>query len=555
MFSDPVRGKDFFDRKPILNLLAKRIDDLKGGYRKNIGLIGQKLLGKTSLLQQILMVSKDPQILPIYIELKTESFAHFVHRFIGTSLYSFLKSTKNEVREEGLSYLIKTAAKSLPKTIRATKKIEASLRENRPDQTYFLLLDLTSVLEEETGKKIIVILDEFHRLNDFRLIKPFANFGKKIMIQKNIMYILASSSVNLAKDILREKLSLLFGNFEIIELKPFDFENSKEFLEQRLNEIEMSDVYKNFLIFLSGGYPFYLDVISSSLRKASFEKKSDNNPTELISQVLESEIFNSRGILYQYLASLINRLVEKRGFASTYISILLALARGNHKLSEIARVMQKKPADISKQIAKLIEADIVKRYGVFYKLNDPLLDFWLKFVYEKRQMSFDSEIFSKSEAFKKDVKEMIQNFINESRRDLSERIKELFTLFKNEIIEMKQHKCKFPLFSEVGSKKISDGNLPIVARQGNKYWIGQIENKQVEENKVIEFIQRCKKTKCKIQRKILIALGEMEINARLLAKQEKIWVWDSNDLNLLFRLYGKSPLIGNGNYQNEQSKN
>jgi len=215
-------------------------------------------------------------------------------------------------------------------------------------------------------------------------------------------------------------------------------------------------------------------------------------------------------------------------------------------------------------MAKLIEVDFVKRYGIFYNLNDPLLAFWLRSVYRKRKMSFDPGIFSKSNAFKEDVKRIIQDFANEFRRELPERVNELFTLFKNEIIEMRGRKCKFPLFSEVTSKKIHGPpglpggkatGLPIVARQGNKYWVGQIEDKRVEENKVMEFIQQCKKTKYKIQRKILITLGEMEINARLLAKEEKIWVWDSNDLNLLFRLYGKSPLIGNGNYRNEQSKN
>ncbi len=556
MFSDPVGGKDFFDRKPILDLLAKRINDLKGGYRKNIGLLGQELLGKTSLVQQLLTTLKDPQILPIYIEVEPEPFAHFVHQFIGNTLYSFLKSTTNdnELRGKDLSYLVKAAVKSLPETIKITKKIEASLKEKLFDQAYFLVLDLVSVLQEETGKKIIVVLDEFHRLNDFRLGRPFADFGKKIMIQKNIMYILASSNVSLARDILHEKLSLLFGNFEIIELKPFDFKTSKKFLEQRFGEINIPDIYKNFLVFLTGGHPFYLDVMSSGLRKTIFEKKLDNNPLELISRMLESEIFNSRGILYQYLTSLINRFVEKRGFA-TYVSILLALAEGNHKISEIARAMQKKPADISKQIAKLIEVDFVKRYGIFYNLNDPLLAFWLRSVYRKRKMSFDPEIFSKSNAFKEDVKRIIQDFANEFRRGLPERVNELFTLFKNETIEMRGRKCKFPLFSEVTSKKIHGLGLPIVARQGNKYWVGQIEDKRVEENKVIDFIQQCKKTKYKIQRKILITLGEMEINARLLAKEEKIWVWDSNDLNLLFRLYGKSPLIGNGNYRNEQSKN
>lgn len=540
MFSDPVIREDFFDRRSILDILAKRVDGLKGGYRQNIAVLGRELLGKTSLLQQFLSTYKDKEILPIYIDLQTESFSQFAYRFMGGLLYNFLKS-QNMPREEDLNILVTNCVELLPRTVEDIKKVEGSIEKGQFDQAYQQLLDLTAVLKEESAKKSIVILDEFHRLCDFKIENPFANLGKKIMAQKDTMYIIASSKVSLAKEIMKERLSLPFGNFEQIELEPFDFEASKMFLDEKLKWVNVPSVYKRFLISLTNGHPFYLDVLSLKLKKIATEKKLGKVPLELIAQTLEDEIFNSRGILNQYLRNLIDQLLECRGF-ETYLSILLACADGHEKLSEIAKSIKKKVNDISKPVAKLIELDLIERHGSFYRIRDPILKFWLKSVYKRRKMSFIPAILGESEEFRQDAREMVLRFMNESKRSILERVKELFTSFKNDIVEMNKKKYKLPHFAEVESRIVRDVELPIVARWGSKYWISQIEEKKVKENDVADFVQKCKKSRYNVQRKILITLKDLDINAKLLAKEEKIWVWGLGDLNLLLDLYGK-PLI------------
>ena len=42
MFSDPVVGEDFFGRQEIVDVLIKRADGLKSGYRQNIAIIGHQ---------------------------------------------------------------------------------------------------------------------------------------------------------------------------------------------------------------------------------------------------------------------------------------------------------------------------------------------------------------------------------------------------------------------------------------------------------------------------------------------------------------------------------
>ena len=541
MFSDPVIREDFFDRRSILDILAKRVDGLKGGYRQNIAILGRELLGKTSLIQQFLSTYKDKEILPIYIDLRTEGFPQFVYRFMGGLLYNFLK-LQNMPKVGDFNILVTNCVELLPRTVEDIKRVEGYLEKGQFDQAYQHLLDLTAVIKEESGKRSIVILDEFHKLCDFKIANPFANLGKKILVQKDTMYIIASSEISLAKGIMKERLSLPFGNFEIIELGPFDFDTSKIFLDEKLKWVNVPTVYKRFLIALTNGHPFYLDTLSLKLKKIATEKKLGKVPLELIAQTLEDEIFNSRGILNQYMRSLINRLLEGRGY-ETYVSILLTCADGHEKFSEIAKSIKKKINDISKPIAKLIELDLIERHGSFYRLNDPVLEFWLKSVYKRRKTSFIPAILGKSEEFRQDAREMILRFMNESKKNILERVKELFTSFKNDIVEMDKKKYKLPHFAEVESRIVRGLELPIVARWGNKYWISQIEEKKVKESDVAEFAQKCKKSRYNVQRKILIALKDLDINAKLLAKEEKIWVWGLGDINLLLDLYGKPPIV------------
>lgn len=543
MFSDPVTGKAFFDRKPILDLLAKRVGGLKGGYRQNVAIIGCELLGKTSLILQFLSTFKDNQILPIYVDLKDEPFTQFAYRFMEALLYNFLVS-KGKASGGQFRELVTNCTEFIPRTVEEIKKIEAHLEKYQFDQAFSLLLDLTAVVKEESRQHPILILDEFDQLGTFKLSKPFAHFGKKIMTQKETMYIIASSSVNLAKEIVREKLSLLFGNFEIVELLPFDFETSRRFLDERLKTVNIPDAYKKFLIALTRGHPFYLDVASHTAMKVASEKNFEVSAQDLIAQALEAELFNLRGTLNQYLSSLLRQLEECRG-SDTYLSILLAIAEGSNKLSDIAKFTKKKASDVSKPVAKLTEMDFLQKFGSFYSINDPLLKFWLRAVYQRRKSSVASRILEKSNEFRQDVKNLASHFMDESKRSSLERAMELFRLFKNETVEIGKKRYRLPHFVEVESRIVRDVNLPVVARFGNKYWIAQVEEKRVTETEVAEFAQKCKQSRYKIQRKILIVLNDLEINAKLLAKEEKIWIWGLGELNLLLDLYGKPLLLNN----------
>jgi hypothetical protein len=60
---------------------------------------------------------------------------------------------------------------------------------------------------------------------------------------------------------------------------------------------------------------------------------------------------------------------------------------------------------------------------------------------------------------------------------------------------------------------------------------------------MINFIENFKRVVPPPQRKVLIALSDIDTNAMLIAKENKVWVWEKEGLNSLLFLYGKFKII------------
>ena len=204
-----------------LNLLKRRVLDLKEGYRQNVALLGNRFVGKTFVLQKFLAELDDENIVAIYLDLDNKDFNFFFFRFVGSLLYNFSKISKLPLFDD-LQLLMENARTLIPQTIDEIKKIQLLLSDDRCEEAYRELIALPEIFSSETGKFCVIIMDEFQNLQELEIPNVFQELGKKIMTQKRSIYIVSSSYPTAAKQILSEKLSLLFGNFEMIEMEPFD---------------------------------------------------------------------------------------------------------------------------------------------------------------------------------------------------------------------------------------------------------------------------------------------------------------------------------------------
>lgn len=522
MLLDPVTGNNFFGRDDIMALLNKRADGLRFGYRQNVAIIGPAHYGKTSVIYRFMSTLPFKDTVPVYIEVKRQGFAAFAERFISTLLFKY-----------------HGGADRMPKTAKAVKAVEALIKAGKNLKAYRAIFELPSTAYSETGLRPIIILDEFHRISDFGIEDCFAELGKFIMLQKDTMYIVTSSQINLARDILAEKLSLLFGNFEIYELGTFDPQTAARFIKARLAAGPLPDELVDFLVAFSDGHPFYLDSILLSLRDRVSGIATVKN-TETLTAMFADILFDSKGILNQHFSGVMTQL---DGMDRNAAAVLLAISNGAKKLQAISAYSRLKSAELTPLFEKLIDAGWVSRQGAFYLIHDKVFELWLRNVYQIKEYLLDPGYEPKISRFNSEIREFIEAFIDSSKRDINEYMGGLFTSFNGELLELGGKNFRLPYFrsAEVRSSKIA-GISYVILSAGGYIWELLVSQRPVRDSDIIDYLSHCKHHKSAVKRKIVIALAGIGANANLLAKEAKCWIWGLKEINALLDMTGRQRL-------------
>ena len=541
MFSEPAVGEKFFGRDEVLELLNKRVSALKDGYRQNIALTGPSLAGKSSIILHFLHVVREEGFIPIYVEVVREPFSSFANKFIATMLYNSLAKTGVEISVD-LDRLLAKAQEFLPKTSQAIRQVNSLIEDAELDEAYSALLALTSVLKEELGMPSIVILDEFDNLEHLGIKNPFMNFGKVIMVQKDTMYVVSSSRNAAIKKIISEKLSLLFGNFEVVKVSNFGFKVAGEFINTKLGGFEIEDFTRRFLIAFTDGNPFYLNKIICCAREMASERMTSFIDKAIMAEAILELVYNSNGTIHQYLLTYILDLLDTKS-RDFFIAVLTAIAGGQNRQQEIARTIKGRQGEVSKALLRLVELGLVSKNGVFYRIDDMLLEFWLKSVYQRRKALLVDGTLDKMDLFRQDIGLYMEGFEKEFNMSVASRIAELFGLFSDELIQLDAKQIRLPHFTKVEVRLCADSKPYIAASFRGNFWIVQPYEYSISENEIIDYIRNIKSLSCKISNRIIIPLKGMDENSKLLAKELKISIWDGQAVNTFLKLYGKKRIV------------
>ena len=544
MFSDPVVGNDFLGREEILQTLKKRVESFQDGYRQNIALLGRPFLGKTSVLHHYLTSWHDDQVLPIYVDLKPQALDAFLQQFARAFLYQYLKGRASVGPQECLEVLCERARGEIPRTVKRIQGVQELVKRKDMDAAYGELLEITTHFHRETGRKCLVVFDEFHRLGDFSLKQPFQVFGRRIMVQKDTMYVLLSSSLLLSREILAQKLSLLFGNFECIHLEPFTFETAGEFIQTKLEPVVMPEMLCKYLVAFTDGHPFYLNVICRQLKELAERELKPLGDRRLFVECLKKLLFDSEGILNQHFMNLISRWVDV-GSRGSHLAILLHIADGHGKLKDLSEFISRSMRETSRQLNELMEAEQIAKSGVFYYFPNKVFRMWLKCVYRHREISLLVDTPSKAGQFVRECEAGMDEFFEASQEEDAERIARLLKCFSNEMVEFDAKGKRLPAFREVVTVPGSgeSARRSIIAKARNIHWICDVSDRRVTEQEVNRFILEAGGAGDKHAKKIMITLRGMDQNARLLAKNTKIWTLNLQKINALMEFYGQSKIV------------
>ncbi|MEW6170089.1 MAG: ATP-binding protein [Candidatus Omnitrophota bacterium] len=536
-------------RTNILEPIYKRLDSLKDGYRQNIALIGQPGVGKTTILKYLSNTFKRPNLIFAYVNLECADFKYFAYKLLGMILYNYL-SEKGLIIKDDFSYLVKAAEQSLPNTSAAMKLTIQLIEKDKINDACQKTLDCIDIFTQESAYQLVLIIDEFHFLEEIGIKNVFSILGKKIMLQKSVIFIIASSNKERARKIISEKLSLLFGNFEIINATPLEHKTCKEFILNILYPFLVSEMHLDFLIDLTGGFPFYLKIISKELLRLAEKNSNPQIDSYAIAVAIYNLLAKENGLLNEKFNGIIERLGKikseqnKNSFTSAS-EILISLANGYNTASVVATNIHRNKIQIKSKLNKFAENGLINKNGSFLKISDPLLEVWLKLVFSKKMQRLSEDDSDVKNQFVNQINKMIDLFIFESKRKFLERITEVFNQFEDESIVFDRQRFKLTKFKELKlitfeGARIKEG---LYGESCDDIWIAALMPQTLKESDVSEFIGECKKIRQKRFKKILFTFSEPELNASLLAKEEKIHTWNLEYINTLLSLFGKPKII------------
>lgn len=272
-------------------------------------------------------------------------------------------------------------------------------------------------------------------------------------------------------------------------------------------------------------------------RKSSLDK-------EILTETLQRLLFNDWGIFNLKFTTSLSFITLGRN-KNDFTYLLDAVAIGRNRLKDLMGYLRKPRTELIQKLNRLIELNILSKNGSFYGINDRLMSFWLKVVHFEKLNSLSPDYAEQALNFRSKIHVEIEEFITTSKKNISDRMLELFNLFEGDDVQLDRKKFRLSTFKELKMITFNDSNLKIgiFAKAQDSLWLAAIKEEGISENDVNEFLLSLKKFKHKMINKVIIGLGDIDRNARLLAKESHILTWDLSSINNLFDLYGKPRII------------
>ena len=540
-------------RPDITRHLRQRLEAFRDGFRQNLALIGPPGSGKTFQLHQLL-ANPPAHLVLLYCPLYRESCRSFLHRFASIILHAGVarasqasaSSPTEPLERQGssghagtlpLEALLDRVAAHLPNTAMALRPIEGLLARRLYSEALNRTLDAIPILSEERGQSSVLILDEFLFLEELGLGHAFHELGKRVMTWPATLFILSSSSPFRARAILRERLQLLFGQFELITLETLEPRGTAAWVQQELRGLRGAKTLSAFLVQWLGAYPWYLAVFLKRLRELATLRKTSELTEALFFQTAWDVLGSSEGILHQWSLSRTDALTHDRQGARA-LEAVLHIATGGRTTTEIGKRMGR--ADLSGALQLLVEHDLVERKGTCWFIPDPLLRCWLAAVLMAQRSGAGLSAAATRSRFEQYLAAAWAQWLQASQLSFPERVARLFSCFSDDTVSLDSKTGRLPRFQTVTTQRPSPqgGAVYLLAEGEGKRWCASVQEGLVDENAIARFDAFCRAQTLKPSRKVVITQAGVDANGRLLAKANNMWVWTADDLEVLRELYG-----------------
>ncbi|MBI1811292.1 MAG: ATP-binding protein, partial [Nitrospirae bacterium] len=168
--------KDFFGRKEELVGLYRRSLEVERGSTQSIFLSGSRGVGKTELLKQLFnqLFWKQDKIAPFYYSINSaivsvsEFSRDYLMRYICQRL-AFENKESSLIYREGLSIDGLTSILEERNAFWALEILDEYIQYHEPMDSLRIALNVPHQSTLATGMPVVVMIDEFQRLNNFHI--------------------------------------------------------------------------------------------------------------------------------------------------------------------------------------------------------------------------------------------------------------------------------------------------------------------------------------------------------------------------------------------------
>lgn len=389
--SNPVSGNSFINRQDQLDELILSAQRLKKQSRSWYALIGQRKIGKSSLIREFkARVSDEYLCLEVDCWNSTRNAYDFFIEYIVQLLDNYLIKASLAAQTGLLKPVLfdpnesaMVSAKLQMLSIEAINKglllLQRLKRREVSSHLFEAVIDLPQVFSEETDEKLIVIFDEFQELRNlskFKVIKE--EIGEIFPLLRacwqnhvNVNYIISGSKITMLRELLFNQSEPFYQHFHLMQISEFSIKDAILLLQTLSADSgrEIPVILCEKIVDILGGNPFYLQVTGEELCK---EEQIDEHVFKVVLQEL---VFNRTGRLSIYFQNLFERVVSKSGMLE---SALLCLSTPKN-LTEIAKQLEMPTGTANAIVSRLLKEDvIVKTDDKQYLIPDKAFALWLK---------------------------------------------------------------------------------------------------------------------------------------------------------------------------------
>jgi AAA+ ATPase superfamily predicted ATPase len=370
----PVVGDYFVDREKELERLLSLVKGLQKAAASNSVLIGLRRTGKTSILCNLIKkLEPNNKTIPVTINCYgLASKSRFARLLVDLAITNYVQKTGDSAYLKRIRKALERGAKSAIDKVSELKFFEFSVKLNnlKADEDTLIedALEYVEALAVEKNVYFVMILDEFQDVIRWKE-RTLKRIRTVIQDQRRTCYILCGSATTIMHDLVYEKRSPFYRQLVEIPVRKLEKNVVQKFLRQRfdLARIKIGDAEVDLMATRCEGFPDYVQRLGLELYLSVGEGGTINE--EQIKKSYEDMLLSLDGEFETYFATL----------SPTEREILVAMASGKNRASEIAREARKEIHNMSKDLGMLLNYGIIERPMVGqYRMSDPVFSDWLQ---------------------------------------------------------------------------------------------------------------------------------------------------------------------------------